>query len=122
VAIRPVDLDLVVIRPSIDTIDIRIIPHQYFGTLFSVELQNDLHTYRSNGTVDLPKDGILVSEEFMKALLIVASPITTLAVTSRRLHNQRKQRTYQEEDLGPTRARNDIAPKHSRPKAKHLSI
>ncbi|KAI8713686.1 hypothetical protein NCS52_01213900 [Fusarium sp. LHS14.1] len=71
VVIRPVDLDLVVISPSADTVDIRI-PYRDSGIRFSVEFQNDLYTYRSDGTEYVCEGGIVVSEEPRNALLIFA--------------------------------------------------
>ncbi|WAO87398.1 Hypothetical protein NCS54_00470500 [Fusarium falciforme] len=74
VVVRPVDLDLAVTSSGIDTIDIRI-PYQDSGARFSIEFQNDLYTYRSDGTEYVSEGGIIVSEEPRNALLIFASPM-----------------------------------------------
>ncbi|KAJ4328056.1 hypothetical protein N0V84_001424 [Fusarium piperis] len=74
VVVRPVDLGLVVTSSGADRIDIRI-PYHDFGARFSIEFQNDLYTYRSDGTEYVSEGGIIVSEEPRNALLIFASPM-----------------------------------------------
>lgn len=73
VVIRPVDLAFAVTSPEPDTIVIRV-PFQDSGARFSVEFQDNLHTYRSDGKAYVKQGGVLVSEEPKDALLIFASP------------------------------------------------
>ncbi|KAF9764614.1 hypothetical protein IL306_002783 [Fusarium sp. DS 682] len=72
VIIRPVDLGFKVRSPKADTVLIRV-PFRKSGARFSVEFQDDVYTYMSNGT-DYVKDGGVVSEEPKNELIIFASP------------------------------------------------
>ncbi|KAM0287730.1 hypothetical protein ACHAQH_000261 [Verticillium albo-atrum] len=74
VVIRPMDLGLDVSSPQPDTIVIRV-PYQESGARFSVEFQDDLYIFRSNGTGYVSEGGVVVSEEPKNALLIFASPM-----------------------------------------------
>lgn len=74
VVIRPADLGFIVTSPSADTVVIHV-PYLDSGARFSVEFQNDLHTYRSDGTGYVDEGGIVVSEEPTNALLVFASPM-----------------------------------------------
>ncbi|KAH7172900.1 glycoside hydrolase [Fusarium sp. MPI-SDFR-AT-0072] len=72
VVIRPVDLDFTVKSPRDNMVMIRV-PFQKSGARFSVEFQNDLFTYRSNGTDYVKNGGVVVSEEPRNGLIIFAS-------------------------------------------------
>ncbi|RNJ55292.1 hypothetical protein D7B24_008813 [Verticillium nonalfalfae] len=74
IVIRPVDLAFQVRSPQPDTVIIRV-PYQKSGARFSVEFQDDLYTFRSNGTDYVAEGGVIVSEEPKNALLIFASPM-----------------------------------------------
>ncbi|KAF4449493.1 hypothetical protein F53441_7228 [Fusarium austroafricanum] len=73
VVIRPTDLGFKVKSPKPDTVLIRV-PFGKSGARFSVEFQDDLYTYRSNGTGYVSKGGVVVSEEPKNGLIVFASP------------------------------------------------
>jgi hypothetical protein len=73
VVIRPVDLGFAITSPMPDTVLIRV-PFQESGARFSVEFNDNLYTYRSNGSSYVREGGVIVSEEPKDALLIFASP------------------------------------------------
>ncbi|PNH47738.1 hypothetical protein VD0004_g596 [Verticillium dahliae] len=74
IVIRPVDVGFEVRSPQPDTVVIRV-PYQKSGARFSVGFQDDLYTFRSNGTDYVTEGGVTVSEEPKNALLIFASPM-----------------------------------------------
>lgn len=73
VVIRPIDLGFTVTSPRPDMVLIRV-PFKASGARFSVEFQDRLYTYRSNGTAYVSEGGIVVSQEPRDGLLIFASP------------------------------------------------
>lgn len=74
VQLRPTYLQYDVSNPAPDIILIRV-PYSERGTRFSVEFQNDVFQYRTNGTTYvLTDDALLVSEEPRNALIVFASP------------------------------------------------
>lgn len=74
VQLRPSYLEYDVNGTESHTVYINI-PYNARGTRFSVEFQNDLFQYRTNGTdYVLTEDGLLVSEEPRNALVLFASP------------------------------------------------
>ncbi|KAH6873851.1 glycoside hydrolase [Thelonectria olida] len=76
VVIRPSDIKYLITSPNANTIVIHV-PYDARGGRFSVEFQNDLYAYRSNGGSYVDEGGLLVSEEPKNALLIFASPFIT---------------------------------------------
>lgn len=73
VVIRPTNLDFEVFSPSTDQLIIRV-PYSDRGARFSVEFENDIFEYRTNGTAYILDGGLLVSQEPRNALVIFASP------------------------------------------------
>ncbi|KAH7243758.1 hypothetical protein MRS44_017116 [Fusarium solani] len=73
VVIRPSNIKYTITSPAANTVVIRV-PYDASGRRFSVEFQNDLYAYRSNGQSYVESEGLLVSEEPRNALLIFASP------------------------------------------------
>ncbi|GJN82026.1 hypothetical protein PLIIFM63780_005563 [Purpureocillium lilacinum] len=73
VVIRPSDIRYDISSPDSSTVIIQV-PYDLRGRRFSVEFQNDLYAYRSNGKSYVNDGGVLVSEEPRNALLIFASP------------------------------------------------
>lgn len=72
VVIRPTDVRYAVESPDANTIIIKV-PYDSAGRRFSVEFQNDLFEYRSNGGSYVGSGGLLVSKEPRNALVIFAS-------------------------------------------------
>lgn len=79
VKVRPSSLPYRISSPSSDTIIVRV-PYSEHGSRFSVEFQNDLFQYRSNGTEYVLDGGLVVSEEPRNALLIFASPLISASL------------------------------------------
>lgn len=73
VIIRPSDTQYKITSPDASTVIIHV-PHDDIGRRFSVEFQNDLYAYRSNGSSYVSDGDLLVSEEPRNALLVFASP------------------------------------------------
>lgn len=73
VVIRPSKIKYTITSPDANTVIIRV-PYDASGRRFSVEFQNDIYTYRSNGQSYVNSGGLAVSEEPRNALLIFASP------------------------------------------------
>jgi hypothetical protein len=83
VVIRPTDISYTLSSPDSKTVIIKI-PYDAAGRRFSVEFQNDLYAYRSNGGSYVESGGLLVSEEPRNALVIFASaPIPQNLVPSK---------------------------------------
>lgn len=73
VVIRPSNVEYTVTSSDDKSIVIDV-PYDPRGRRFSVEFQNDLFEYRSDGKSYISSGGVLVSEEPRNALLIFASP------------------------------------------------
>ena len=73
VVIRPSDLRYTIESPDESTVVITV-PYNAGGQRFSVEFQDDIYTYRSDGQSYVESGGLIVSEEPRNALLIFASP------------------------------------------------
>lgn len=75
VVIRPTNLDFNVTSSSSDEVVVRV-PFDARGARFSVEFENDIFQYRTNGSAYVLDGGSVVSEEPRNALVIFASPPT----------------------------------------------
>lgn len=73
VVIRPENLNFEVTSTSLDQISIRV-PYDEHGYRFSVEFQNDVFQYRTNGSEYVTSGSFLVGEEPRNALVLFASP------------------------------------------------
>ncbi|XP_072160471.1 uncharacterized protein [Bemisia tabaci] len=73
VVIRPSRIPYRIYSPRPDTILV-CVPFDPAGRRFSVEFQNDLIRYRTDGVGYVEEGGVVVSEEPRNALLIFASP------------------------------------------------
>jgi hypothetical protein len=73
VVIRPTDVRYEITAPDAKTVVIKV-PYDAAGRRFSVEFQNDLFAYRSDGRSYVKDGGLLVSQEPRNALVIFASP------------------------------------------------
>ncbi|VUC29010.1 unnamed protein product [Clonostachys rosea] len=72
VVIRPTDISYEITSPDPNTVIIKV-PYDAAGRRFSVEFQNDMFEYRSNGKSYTVSGGLLVSKEPRNALVIFAS-------------------------------------------------
>ncbi|KAH7113104.1 dextranase [Dactylonectria estremocensis] len=73
VVIRPSQVKYKITSPDANTVVIHI-PYDASGRRISVEFQDDLYTYRSDGQSYVDSGGLEVSKEPQNALLIFASP------------------------------------------------
>lgn len=72
VVIRPTHISYEISSPDSNTVIIKV-PYDAAGRRFSVEFQNDLFEYRSNGQSYVEGGGLLVSKEPRNALIVFAS-------------------------------------------------
>lgn len=83
VVIRPTEIRYTISSPDSKTVIIKV-PYDAAGRRFSVEFQNDLFAYRSDGESYIQSGGLLVSEEPRNALVIFASaPIPQSLIPSK---------------------------------------
>lgn len=83
VVVRPTNLDFKVTSSCDNQVVIRV-PYDDRGVRFSVEFENDVFEYRSNGTAYVLEGGLLVSQEPRNALVIFASaPISADLIPSK---------------------------------------
>lgn len=73
VIVRPTHIQYDIESPQTDTVIIRVL-YNTSGSRFSVEFQDDLYAYRSDGDGYISEGGLIVSEEPRNALLVFASP------------------------------------------------
>jgi hypothetical protein len=73
VVIRPTNIRYEISSPDSNTVIIKV-PYDAVGRRFSVEFQDDLFEYRSDGTSYIESGGLLVSKEPRNALVVFASP------------------------------------------------
>lgn len=83
VVIRPTDTRYEITSPDSNTVVVKV-PYDAAGRRFSVEFQNDLFEYRSDGRSYIESGGLLVSREPRNALVIFASaPIPNNLIPSK---------------------------------------